>query len=213
MQTIKDWEKQFLEFILYVDRPTDAAHDPEHIRRVVANAKSLGSKEKANMMIVIPAAWLHDCVTYPKNSPERHLASKHAATKARSFLKDIIYPSEYIADIEHAIESHSFSAGIPPRTIEAKIVQDADRLDAIGAIGIARCFMVGGDLHLPVYEPDDPFAETRPLDDRQFIIDHFEVKLLKLEATMNTSAGRAEAQQRTDYMRRFLDQFRYEIGH
>lgn len=213
MQTINDWENQFLDFVINLDGPADAAHDPEHIRRVVANAKSLGATEQANMMVVLPAAWLHDCVSYPKNSLSRHLASIHAAKKARSFLEEINYPTDYLADIEHAIESHSFSAGISPRTLEAKIVQDADRLDAIGAIGIARCFMVGGDLHLPVYDPFDPFAASRPPDDRQFIIDHFEVKLFKLEANMNTPAGKAEAQLRTNYMRNFLVQLRHEIGH
>lgn len=75
-----------------------------------------------------------------------------------------------MSDVVHAIEAHSFSAGIKPETIEAKIVQDADRLDALGAIGIARCFTVGGQLERPVYNSDDPFCETRKPDDQKWNI-------------------------------------------
>ena len=114
--------------------------------------------------------------------------------------------------IAHAIEAHSFSANIPTETIEARIVQDADRLEAIGAIGIARCFLTGGSMGTPLYEPSDPFARERELDDKRFTLDHFYVKLFKLADTMKTDAGRAEARKRTDYMRDYLQQLGEEIG-
>jgi uncharacterized protein len=141
----------------------------------------------------------------------RPQASKLAAKEAGEFLHNNQYPAEYIADIKHAIEAHSFSAQVKPNTLEAKIVQDADRLDAIGAIGIARCFMVGGALNTRLYDPQDPFAEMRNADDRVNVIDHFYIKLLKLADMMMTRAGKEEASKRTVFMYQYLDQLRQEI--
>ncbi len=164
------------------------------------------------MEIVLPAAWLHDCVTVPKDSPLRAQASTLAAAGANDFLQEHGYPRAYLPAIRHAIEAHSFSAGITPRTLEAMVVQDADRLDALGAVGIARCLMLGGALGKPLYDPDAPFPQQRPPDDTRNVIDHFYVKLLKLADTMHTRAGKAEAAQRTIFMREFLRQLGHEIG-
>jgi uncharacterized protein len=205
------WEQKFLHF-LETETETDAAHDAAHVKRVVTNARQLAVEEKANLAVVLPASWLHDCVTVPKNSAERPQASRLAAQKAGQFLLESGYPAEYIPDIEHAIAAHSFSAQIKPESVEAKVVQDADRLDAIGAIGIARCFAVGGTLQTRLYDPADPFAAARPFDDRANIVDHFYVKLLRLMDSMTTNAGREEAQRRTAFMVQYLDQLRREIG-
>lgn len=189
----------------------DAAHDLEHIRRVVANARGLAATEGARLEVVLPAAWLHDCVTVPKDSPQRKEASRLAAAQAAAWLREWGWPEAYLADIAHAIEAHSFSAGIVPRTTEAKVVQDADRLDALGAVGLARCLMLGGELGRPLYAAEDPFCERRAPDDRAACVDHFYAKLLTLEATMQTEGGRAEARRRTEFMRVFLEQLNKEI--
>ena len=160
---------------------------------------------------MLPAAWLHDCVTLPKNAPNRHEASRLAATEAVRFLQSIAYPTQYLDGIAHAIMAHSFSANIPPTTLEAKVVQDADRLDAIGAIGVARCLMLGGVLERPLYHPADPFCETREPDDLTYTIDHFYRKLLKIGQTLHTTAARAEAERRNAFMTTFLSQLRHEI--
>jgi len=123
------------------------------------------------------------------------------------------YPATLLADIHHAIEAHSFSANIETQTLEARIVQDADRLEAVGAIGIARCFLTGGSMGTPLYDPADPFARKRDPDDRSYTLDHFYCKLLGLTETMKTKAGKAEAIKRTNYMRGFLNQLGIEIGH
>lgn len=190
---------------------TDPAHDFQHIRRVVTNARRFAEEEGANMEVVLPAAWLHDCVTLPKNADNRDQASRAAAAEAVAFLEQIDYPARWHDAIAHAIESHSYSAGIAPRTLEARVVQDADRIDALGAIGIARCFAVGGALSSQLYEADDPFADHRELDDRSYCVDHFYRKLLTLEEQMNTASASAEAQRRTAFLHRFLDQLRSEI--
>ncbi len=178
---------------------------------MVRNAKQLAAAEGARREVAVPAAWLHDCVTVPKNSPQRAQASRLAAEQAGQWLREWNYPGELLPEITHAIEAHSFTAGIAPRTPEARVVQDADRLEAIGAVGLARCLMLGGALGRPLYAPEDPFCERRPPDDRVATLDHFHTKLLKLEGTMQTESGRREARQRTEFLKGFLAQLRREI--
>ena len=191
----------------------DAAHDVEHIRRVVANAKRLATIERARFDIVVPAAWLHDCVAVPKDGPDRARASRIAAAEAVRLLRGWGGVDEaLLPDVAHAIEAHSFSAGIEPRTLEAAVLRDADRLDALGAIGIARCVMLGAELGRPLYLPGDPFCERREPDDLVSSVDHFYTKLLGLTASFTTGAGRAEAVRRTDVLRRFLHDLRQELG-
>ena len=191
---------------------SDPAHDISHVQRVVQNTIRLTREENGNAAVTVPAAWLHDCVSVAKDSPLRAQASKLAATAAIRFLESINYPSELLPQIHHAIEAHSFSANIETNTMDARIVQDADRLEAVGAIGITRCFLTGGSLGTALYEPSDPFAENRDPDDRRYTLDHFYCKLLGLAETMKTEAGKVEAIKRTEYMRGFLGQLRLEIG-
>jgi uncharacterized protein len=207
-----EWEARFAAILAEEQSASDAAHDEGHVRRVVANAKKLAEAEGADFAVVLPAAWLHDCVVIPKNSPQRSSASRLAAERAGAVLRAAGYPGEHIPTIEHAIEAHSFSAGIAPRTLEAKIVQDADRLEALGAVGIARTLITGGANGTPFYDPAEPFPVTRVADDRTSIIDHFFTKLLTLAATMQTVTGRAAAQQRAQFLKQFLTQLGNEIG-
>lgn len=207
----REWESRLVKFI--EDQPLgDPGHGLVHLGRVVATATRLAEEEGARMDVVFPAAWLHDCVHVAKDSPDRPRASQMAAGHARRFLEAAGYPADCLPHIAHAIEAHSYSAGIVPRTVEAKIVQDADRLDALGAIGIARCIAVGVALGRPLYEPDDPFCENRAADDRGASVDHFYTKLLKLAETMQTAAGRREAARRTAFIHAFITQLRSEIS-
>ena len=191
----------------------DAAHDLAHVRRVVAWARRLAEAEGADLGVVVPAAWLHDGVTVPKDSPDRARASSLAAEAAVAWLAGEGYPAERLDAVGHAIAAHSFSAGIPPETAEAKVVQDADRLDALGAIGIARLYATAGAMGSALVHPDDPVPAEPParaLDDRRWATDHLYVKLLRLPATMQTAAGRAEAERRAHVLRRFADDLRLE---
>jgi uncharacterized protein len=191
--------------------PADGAHDLSHVKRVVKNCFYLTDIENAEALISIPAAWLHDCVAVAKDSPQRSQGSRLSADAAVRFLSDLNYPKEYLPAIHHAIESHSYSAGIPTRSLEARVVQDADRLDSLGAIGIARCLLVGGHLNRPLFDPQDPFCDTREPDDSLYTIDHFYSKLFKLPGTMQTKAGRLEANRRVTLMREYLENLRAEI--
>lgn len=203
-------EGQLLDFAKR-EMTQDAAHDISHIKRVVKTAKALCANEQAKLEVVLPAAYLHDCFTFPKNHPDRAQSSQMAADKAISFLQSIDYPASYLDEIHHAIVTHSYSANITPETLEAQIVQDADRLDSLGAIGIARCLYVGQNFNAELYNHEDPFAKQRDLDDKHYSVDHFYVKLFKLAETMNTESAKLEANKRTDYMRGFLDQLASEV--
>jgi len=211
MRLRDDWEPRLREFA--TKQPgADPGHDPAHLERVVATAMKLAAEEGARMEIVLPAAWLHDCVHVAKDSPDRPRASRLAAEHAARFLEAAGYPGTWLPDIRHAIEAHSYSAGIAPRTVEAKVVQDADRLDALGAVGLARCIAVGFALGRPLYGADDPFCRSRAPDDRGASVDHFYAKLLKLADTMQTPAGRREAERRTAFLRAFIAQLESELA-
>lgn len=205
------WPEKFAAFLDAQMDGADAAHDRAHIRRVVSTARMLAREEGADLDVVVPAAWLHDCVAVAKDDPDREQASQRAAEVAIAYLSRSGYPTEHHESIRHAIKAHSYSAGIPPETAEAKVVQDADRLDALGAIGIARCFTVGGALGRTLYALEDPFCEARPPDDGTYTVDHFYQKLLRLPETMQTPAGRTEAERRATFMRTYLDRLEAEV--
>lgn len=200
----------FIEFLTQLGS-ADRAHDIDHIERVVATVRQLAESEGAELAILEPAAWLHDCVSVAKDHPQRKQASLLAADRAIEFLQQIDYPQQYHSAIHHAILAHSFSANITPETLEAKILQDADRMDALGAIGIARCILVGGKLDRQLYSSIDPLCDKREPDDGTYTLDHFFTKLLKLGDSMQTQAAKAEAQRRSIYMREFLTQLQSEL--
>lgn len=207
----QQWEKLFEAKIKTVASSDDPAHDLNHFKRVVTMAKKLCVQEQAKLEVVVPAAWLHDLVIVPKNSPLRSQASKLSAEKALEFLREINYPAEFHQDIAHAIEGHSFSANIEVTTIEAKIVQDADRLDGLGAIGIARCFATAGLMKRSFYQAEDPFCEKRNPDDQKYTIDHFYQKLFKTAETLKTRSGQIEGVSRVQYMKQYLEFLKSEI--
>ncbi|PWF73470.1 phosphohydrolase [Vibrio sp. T9] len=210
MTLLSQIESQFLEF-MQQEMQVDAAHDISHVQRVVNTAKKLAMEEGADLSIVLPAAYLHDCFTYPKGHPNRKQSSIIAAKKAVAFLESIDYPQQYHDAIAHAIEAHSFSANIRPNTLEAKVVQDADRLDALGAIGITRCIQVSTEFDAQLYDDKDIFAQQRELDDKQFTLDHFQTKLFKIAETMNTESARREAQKRKVFMQAYIEQLHDEV--
>lgn len=189
----------------------DSAHDFDHVMRVYKNAQKICKKEKANEKLVLCSALLHDIVSYPKSDKRSKLSSVESAQKSKLILKKYNFSKEEIIIISDAIRDHSFSQNKIPKSIVGKILQDADRLDAIGAIGIARVFATGGSLKRPFYNIDDPFCKTRKPDDKIWTVDHFYQKLLKLESLMNTKSGKMEAQKRTKVLKEFLDQLKNEL--
>ena len=191
----------------------DPAHGWEHVRRVYEMAQRMAVEEGADSLITGSAALLHDIgrLVRRKGTPHALLSVE----EAREILKRYPLEPAQVEAILHAIEAHSYSQAIEPRTLEAQVVRDADRLDGLGAIGILRWAITGTikrKAQTKSYHPEDPFGEARELNDRLYMLDHFFTKLLKLETGMYTTTGRTLAQQRTAYMRDYLQELRAELG-
>lgn len=205
-----DWQQTLIDIASQAG-DGDGAHDIHHLHRVWHNAQRLlAAHPEADALVVMAGCYLHDLVNLPKNHPERSSAARQSALAASKLLAARGFPEERIGAVAHAIEAHSFSAALPATTIEAKIVQDADRLDALGAVGLARLFYIAGQMGSALAHPDDPLATNRSRDDRQYALDHIDVKLTTLPATMQTAAGRAQAESRMAMLLAFRDDFARE---
>lgn len=208
--SLPEWETQFISYLTQHADTSDAAHDISHFNRVWNTCRSIDTAEgnKGDLLVLLTASYFHDLVAVPKNSPDRNNASLLSAEKTTELLRTSFkaFPEEKIASVAHAIHAHSFSAGITPETYEAKVLQDADRMEALGAIGIARTFYVAGMLHTQMFHPTDPLANNRALDDKTYALDHFQVKLLKLPAQMNTQSGKQLAQAHAAILTGFMQQ-------
>ncbi|MFK0572817.1 phosphohydrolase [Endozoicomonas sp.] len=213
-ETLNRWEQQIISYLKSIDHESDdASHDFSHFQRVWKTAQQIMEQEpvSVNQLVVLAACYFHDIVVLPKDHPQRSQASSLAAVKTRGCLEEMDFPRELIDNVCHGVSSHSYSAGITPETIEAKVVQDADRMEALGAIGLARVFYTSGILRQKMFDSEDPLAERRELDDRQYALDHFQLKLLRLSETMQTNAGRKMAEKNSDYLRDFMGKLLKEL--
>ncbi|MBP0939237.1 HD domain-containing protein [Pseudomonas alliivorans] len=190
----------------------DGSHDISHLLRVWKNVCAIRDHEGGDARLLLAATLLHDCVAVEKNSPFRSSASRLAAARATELLTGMGWDEESVASVAHAIEAHSFSAQVTPLTLEARILQDADRLDALGMIGVARVFYVSGRMGRFLYDPTDPQSTQRPYDDQNFAVDHFHTKLLHLADSFQTQTGTSLARVRHDRLKRCLDELMEEIG-
>jgi len=210
---LESWRCRLAERI--GSRPEDdGSHDVHHCQRVWHLCQRIADGEgvAVDRLVLLAGAYLHDVVNPPKDSPERSRASRLSAVQAAEWLTEMGFPEEKLDGVRHAIEAHSFSAGIAPESVEAQILQDADRMEALGAIGLARVFYVAGRLGSRLFDPGDPLSERRPPDDRRFAVDHFKLKLLRLPASMNTRTGRRLATERAAFLERYLEQLTGELG-
>ncbi len=170
-------------------------HDWYHTYRVAAMSRQIGLQEGCNMDIVLAAAYLHDVADhkfgYTKESRGKLL---------RQLMEEAEFPKDLQEDVLEVVESISFSEGVPCREglrKESDVVKDADRLDALGAIGIARTFAYGGKVGRPIYDPVDPANSLQ----------HFDDKLLLLKDGMRTEAGKRLAQARHEFLVQFKEEF------
>jgi uncharacterized protein len=193
-------------------RATDEpAHDFAHVLRVTENACRIAEVERAELDVVVPAALLHELFNYPKSHPDSHRSGDVCAEHAAVVLQAENVSPRLIERIATCIREHPFSRGTEPRTLEGRILQDADRLDAIGAIGIARCMATCAEMKRPFYSPEDPFCRTREPSDKEWGIDHFFKKLLRIPDALHTRAARELASPRLAMMNAFLAQLEREI--
>jgi len=190
----------------------EPAHDALHVARVMASARRIASAEGADADVCVTAALLHELFNYPKSHPESSRSGDVCAEHAIALLREHGWDEAFSERVAYCIRVHSFSRGIVPETLEAKVLQDADRLDAIGAIGIARCFATSADMKRPFYALDDPFCRAREPDDKEWGIDHFYKKLLRIGDGLHTATARALAAERIAFMRAYLDQLEREVA-
>jgi len=189
----------------------EPAHDFQHVLRVAANARAIAAAEGARVEIAVAAALLHELFNLPKDHPESARSGELCAEHALAVLRDQRWPEADAQAVAYCIRVHSFSRGLVAETLEAKVLQDADRLDAIGAIGVARCFATCAKMARPFYDPADPLCERRAPDDKLWGVDHFYKKLRKIPSTLNTATGRAMAEERARFMDLYLLQLKAEI--
>lgn len=168
-------------------------HDYFHLKRVVENALKIGKAENADLFLVELSAWLHDVGDY-----KLHDGVDRSEELVKEFLLTQNLSDELIDKVNEIISQVSFSKGNSMTSLEAKVVQDADRLDAIGAIGIARAFAFGGSRGRELWNPDQPESTS---------VQHFYDKLLKLKDLMNTETAKVMAEKRHRFLEEFLDQF------
>lgn len=212
---LQSLENSFAAYLRKNIHNEDGSHDLGHFRRVWNTCQRIDASEGAHgdLYVLLAASYFHDIVSVPKNHPDRSRSSVLSGEKTAGILASDfpMFPSDKIPAVCHAIEAHSFSAGIPPVSYEAKVLQDADRMEALGAIGIARTFYTAGFMRSKMFHEDDPLGANRPLDDARYALDHFSLKLLRLPETMQTAAGREMARRKAQWMVDFREQMVREV--
>ena len=191
---------------------SDSAHDIGHALRVLGLAERIAKAERADLSIVKPAALLHDIGCAPKHLGKERESEGRTLDISKGLLKEAGYGPDDTRAILSIIEVHGFSRGIVPTTLEGRVLQDADRLDAMGAVGIARTFLVGGSTNRPIYHLEDPWARARKVDDKAYNLDHFFRKLLTLRDGMHTNTGRRLAERRHRFLERYLKELKAELS-
>jgi uncharacterized protein len=195
-------------------RATDAepAHDFFHVERVVTNATTIARAEAADEAVAAAAALLHELYTLPKAHPDSARAGDICADHARELLEEQGAPAEIVPRVCAAIRDHAFSKGVVPDALESRVLQDADRLDALGAIGLARMWATCADMKRPFYAPSDPFCAARSPDDKSWGLDHVFKKLLVVPERLHLATSRALAKERVAFIHTYLRQLESEIA-
>ncbi|RZL49930.1 MAG: HD domain-containing protein [Pedobacter sp.] len=207
MQAIID---QTINFVKITLANAETGHDWFHIERVYKSAKTINQIERADALIVELAALLHDIADSKFNNGDEEIGPK----KAGDFLKSIGVDDDIIVHVQEIIRNLSYKASLGVVNFKSKeldIVQDADRLDAIGAIGIARAFTYGGYKNRVLYDPKIPVNLNMSKEEYKNTtaptLNHFYEKLLLLKDLMKTETGKAMATKRHQFMIDYLDQF------
>lgn len=173
----------------------EGTHGFSHVERVFNLCLHIGKEEGADLEVLALASLLHDIARPLEDSGKVEDHALESARIARRYLRSMGYPEEKVEAVAHAIEAHRFSRGPEPETLEAKILSDADKLDAIGAVGIARVFMYSGE-------------HGRSIEDS---LRHFEEKILKLKNLMYTETAKRLAEERDAFTIQFMERIRREI--
>lgn len=184
------------------------SHAFDHTERVYNLALKIGKKEKADLDVIGAAALLHDIARLKEDNKEVECHAEHGAKMAEKILKEMNFPKDKIDGVIHSIKVHRHSKGLIAETKEAKIIQDADRLDALGAVTVGRMFSTGGKINRPLYKPEVPFGKVHRGYYSESTIHGFYSKILKITPdNFNTSFAKKLARGRYKFVEKFLKQF------
>lgn len=194
-----------------IEQHSYAGHDATHTIRVHSLSMKIGKREKADLLVVEAAALLHDIGRSHEEQDPKIDHAEVSAKMAEKLLRECRFPEERIPQVLYAIRVHRFSQHKTPDTLEAKVLQDADRIDISGAVGVAMAFAYGGAKNMELYDYDDPLAKNRSLDDNKYVLDHFQKKLLRLGETIHTTTASQIIRRRQRYLASFVSRFIKEI--
>jgi uncharacterized protein len=191
---------------------TDVSHDFQHALRVLSNAERIAKEENGDFDIIVPAALFHDLIVYPKNHPDKYKSQEESAEATGKILNAFRnFPKDKIEKVKTCILECSFSKGIFPNLLESKILQDADGLEATGAISIMRTYSSTGQMKRSFYNSQDPFCKNRKPNASKFALDLFYERLLKVAEKMHTKTAKKIAKRRTNFLVNFLKELEFEL--
>lgn len=191
----------------------DSSHDFLHALRIMALSQKISAQEGGDLDILVPAALFHDAVIYPKNEPRSALASVHSADLAKEVLESKgWFPKEKITYVANAIERCSFSKNLPKERLEEHILQDADLLESLGAIAVARTFSSSGQMSRAFYDAEDPRAEKREIAKPPTnALDLFSSRLFVAKERLYTKTAKEMAERRDKFLHVFYEEFLLDI--
>ena len=190
----------------------DPSHDINHALRVLAISEKIATAENADFDIIVPSALFHDVISYPKNHHKRLHSSKESAEFAKRILKNIeSFPKNKIGQVYESINLCSFTKGLKPDFLEGKILQDADSLEATGAVSIMRTFSSAGMMNKTFYDVSDPFCKKRKPDDSKYALDLFFTRLLVVQSRLYTKTAKNIAKKRANFLKAFLNELKVEL--
>ncbi len=214
----KDYLKKVIEYVRKEVKDSDLAHRFDHVECVAKIAKKISKREKVDLEVVLVSAYLHDIVSRKESRSKPHYVA--SAEKAKRILRKIGYDKDFIERVYDVIVEASYESwisGIRPKSKEAKVLHDADLLEAMGARGIARAFAYAGaygskELGKVNFNPESPpknIAHESLVDPSP--ISHFASKLLRLRSMMLTRSGKKMAKEKHEFMVKFLKQYKKEM--
>jgi uncharacterized protein len=192
-------------------RKAPPSHDWDHTLRVCRLCKTIGYEEEADMDVLLSAAYLHDIGRSNQDDSKGKICHAEAGAKlAASILKSMGFSRHRLQNIIHCIRAHRFRGNQAPESIEAKILYDADKLDSIGAVGVARAFLFAGELGARLHNPHIRIETAPPYSINDTGFREFKIKLSKIRNRMKTATGKKMARDRHDFMETFFNRLQDE---
>lgn len=209
--TKEKWERLKQEALKYYEKD-QGSHRWDHVQRVLALAERLAQAEGADLDVVRVAALLHDIARGEEKASKGQVChAARGAELAREILAGLGFPEDFIARVAEAIAAHRFRSRRRPQSLEAKVLFDADKLDALGAVGIGRAFLFAGEVGARLHNPEVDLEQTQPYSAEDTAWREFKLKLSKIKDQMLTQEGKRLAEGRYAFMETFFERLNQEV--